>query len=128
MPLFSHNVIPNVHASGAQHTNGETPAQTHTPLSMLSLLLVSTRPREWIKNAFLFAALFFSQNLLNPTLLLRTFLAFGLYCMAAGGVYLMNDIKDRHEDKKHPQKRTRPIASGALPVALAVPATVVLLL
>jgi 4-hydroxybenzoate polyprenyltransferase len=95
---------------------------------MFSLLLVSIRPREWIKNSFLFAALFFSQNLLTPVLVLRTFLAFGLYCLAASGVYLMNDIKDRDEDKKHPQKRTRPIASGALPVVWAAPATVVLLL
>jgi 4-hydroxybenzoate polyprenyltransferase len=48
--------------------------------------------------------------------------------MAAGGVYLMNDIKDRAADRRHPQKRTRPIASGALPLVLAAPAAVVLLL
>jgi 4-hydroxybenzoate polyprenyltransferase len=128
MSRLSHNTLPNVHASGAQYTNSGTPTRIGTLLSMFSLLLVSIRPREWIKNSFLFAALFFSQNLLTPVLVLRTFLAFGLYCLAASGVYLMNDIKDRDEDKKHPQKRTRPIASGALPVVWAAPATVVLLL
>src|SRR5262249_22731511 len=77
---------------------------------------------------FLFAALLFSKNLLNLALLPQTLLAFGLYCLAASGVYLMNDIKDRHEDSKHPQKCLRPIASGALPVAVAAPAAIVLFL
>jgi len=98
-----------------------------TSRSTFRLLVVSTRPREWIKNFFLFAALFFSKNLLNLALLPKILLAFGLYCLAAGGVYLLNDIKDRHADQKHPQKRTRPIASGALPVALAALAMSVLL-
>jgi 4-hydroxybenzoate polyprenyltransferase len=95
---------------------------------MLAHVLVSTRPQEWIKNTFVFAALFFSQNLFNVALALQAGLAFGLYCMAAGGVYLMNDINDRDEDRRHPQKRTRPIASGALPVAVAAPVAVVLVL
>jgi 4-hydroxybenzoate polyprenyltransferase len=98
-----------------------------TLLSTLRLLVVATRPREWIKNAFLFVALFFSKNLLSFALLSKVLLAFGLYCLAAGGVYLLNDIRDRHEDRKHPQKKTRPIASGALPVALAAGTMVVLL-
>jgi 4-hydroxybenzoate polyprenyltransferase len=91
-------------------------------LSTLGLLVTSIRPWEWIKNSFLFAALFFSRNLLNGELLAKTLLAFGLFCLAAGGVYLINDIWDRDEDRVHPEKSTRPIASGALPVAVAAPA------
>jgi 4-hydroxybenzoate polyprenyltransferase len=123
-----HNTPPHVLAAAAHRTNGITPSRAYAPLSMLSLLLVSTRPREWIKNSFLFAALFFSQNLFNLALVAQTLLAFGLYCLATSGVYLMNDIQDRHADQQHPQKRWRPIASGALPVPLATLAAVVLLL
>ena len=95
---------------------------------MLRFLVISVRPWEWIKNALLFAALFYSKNLLNPELLAKVLLAFGLFCQVTGGVYLINDIWDRDEDKKHPHKRTRPIASGALPVGLAAPAAVFLLI
>jgi 4-hydroxybenzoate polyprenyltransferase len=101
---------------------------TPEPCSMLYLLVASSRPKEWIKNSFLFAALFFSQNLFNPPLVLQALLAFGFYCLTTSGVYLMNDIQDREADKQHPQKRQRPIASGALPVALAAPVAVVVLL
>lgn len=105
-----------------------TLARTHRLVSVLSLLLVSARPQEWIKNSFLFSALFFSQNLLNLTLVTQTLLAFGLYCLTTSGVYLMNDIQDRDADRQHPLKRQRPIASGALPVPLAVLTAVGLLL
>jgi len=88
-------------------------------MATLRLLITAARPQEWVKNVFLFSALLFSKNVLHPTLLLQTVLAFGLYCLSAGGVYFINDILDRDEDKYHPQKSTRPIASGALPVALA---------
>jgi 4-hydroxybenzoate polyprenyltransferase len=84
-----------------------------------SHLLTAVRPREWIKNTFLFAPLFFSQNVLNPELVLKSTYAFALFCLAAGGVYLINDISDRDADRKHPEKRNRPIAAGTLPVHLA---------
>jgi 4-hydroxybenzoate polyprenyltransferase len=95
--------------------------------SMLRLLMISVRPLEWIKNTFVFAALLFSKNMLTPDLLLKATLAFSLYCLAAGGIYLINDIWDKDADKIHPQKCTRPIASGALPVALAASMAVFIL-
>jgi 4-hydroxybenzoate polyprenyltransferase len=101
--------------------------QIDTGFATLQLLIIAARPQEWIKNVFLFAALLFSKNLLNPTLSLRVLVAFALYCLNAGGVYFINDILDRDEDKHHPQKSTRPIASGALPVALAAPVAVFML-
>jgi 4-hydroxybenzoate polyprenyltransferase len=95
-----------------------------TGIATLQLLITAARPQEWIKNIFLFAALLFSKNLLNLTLSLKVVVAFGLYCLSAGGVYFINDILDCNEDRHHPQKSTRPIASGALPIALAAPVAV----
>jgi 4-hydroxybenzoate polyprenyltransferase len=106
----------------------QTFQHTNTQMSTLRALIISVRPWDWTKNAFVFAPISFSKNLLNPELLTKAFLAFSLFCLTAGGVYLMNDIWDRDKDKKHPQKRMRPIASGALPVALAAPAAVFLLM
>lgn len=126
-PLSPHT-LSHVHAARAQRLEEEAPSRVRALLCILSLLLVSTRPREWIKNVFVFAALFFSKNLFNVALVPRAGLAFGLYCMVAGGVYLMNDIKDRAADRRHPQKRARPIASGALSVAVAAPVAAILLL
>jgi 4-hydroxybenzoate polyprenyltransferase len=95
-------------------------------MNNLELFVAATRPREWIKNTFLFAPLFFAQKVLQPEAVLKSTLAFAVFCLAAGGVYLINDICDREEDKKHPQKSARPIASGALSVSLAVAAAIVL--
>ena len=104
----------------------QTLQRTETDKSAIRLLAISLRPWEWVKNVFLFSALFFSANILNPEMLLKSLLAFGLFCLAAGGVYLVNDIWDRTHDQKHPQKRMRPIASGALSVSLAAPVAVIL--
>jgi 4-hydroxybenzoate polyprenyltransferase len=94
---------------------------------VLRLLLASARPQEWVKNTFVFAPLFFSQNLLNLELLAKSFAAFAYFCLASGGVYLINDICDRERDKRHPQKSSRPIASGALSVGVATAAAICLL-
>jgi 4-hydroxybenzoate polyprenyltransferase len=111
---------PSQDTSIAEHSNAA--------VSTLRLLVISARPSEWVKNAFLFAPVFFSRNLLNLDLLSKVLLAFGLYCLASGSVYLMNDIYDRERDRKHPQKSLRPIASGALPVPLAATVAVSLLI
>lgn len=86
----------------------------------LKLIWVSARPWEWIKNLFIFAGLFFSQNLLNSVLAMKTFAAFALFCVASSGVYLFNDVCDREEDRQHPQKRQRPIPSGQVDATLAL--------
>ena len=99
-----------------------------TTFALLRHILTATRPQEWIKNAFVFAPLFFSQNVLNPDLALKSAYGFALFCFAAGGVYLINDIADREDDRRHPEKSTRPIAAGVLPVHLAAIAAGVLLI
>jgi 4-hydroxybenzoate polyprenyltransferase len=97
-------------------------------MSALGLIVAATRPREWVKNTFLFAPLFFAQKVLLPEAVLKSTLAFIVFCLAAGGVYLINDICDREEDRNHPQKRSRPIAAGALPISMAAMAAGILLI
>ncbi len=95
---------------------------------MLKALLRGLRPRQWIKNGFVFAALVFDGQLFALDPLLRTSIGFVLMCAASSAVYLMNDIVDLEADRQHPTKRERPIASGALPIRLAQVAAGVLLL
>ena len=83
-------------------------------------LLRSLRPSQWTKNLIVFAALIFGQRLLDPDAVLTSFAAFAIFCALSGVVYLINDVADRHADRQHPTKRHRPIASGAVPVSLAV--------
>lgn len=84
------------------------------------------RPIHWIKNFALFAALIFTGNLLRSDLFLKVFLAFVVFNLAASATYVFNDIMDAALDRLHPIKRRRPIASGKLPVNIAVVETLVL--
>jgi 4-hydroxybenzoate polyprenyltransferase len=77
------------------------------------------RPRQWVKNIFVFAALVFGQRITDPVSVARSGAAFVIFCLLASAVYLINDISDREFDRQHPVKRHRPIASGALPVPMA---------
>jgi 4-hydroxybenzoate polyprenyltransferase len=84
------------------------------PSSLLRSLVVSLRPQQWTKNLVVFAALLFGRQLLDGTAVLRALVAFGVFCALSGVVYLVNDVFDREQDRRHPIKKTRPIASGAL--------------
>lgn len=88
-------------------------------LRMLAALVRSMRPRQWAKNVFVFAALVFDLKLLEAVPFLRTLAGFGLLCLASSTIYLINDLVDVEQDRRHPTKRLRPIASGALPVGTA---------
>lgn len=83
-------------------------------------LLISARPRQWIKNGFVFAALIFASKYNDPRLVARTVAAFVLFSVLTGAIYLLNDAADREADREHPLKSRRPIASGRLPVRIAV--------
>jgi len=93
---------------------------------MLKNVLRTMRPRQWPKNAFLFAALVFDRQLLSPVPLLRAMSGFVLLCLASGLVYIINDLVDLPHDRQHPVKRKRPIASGKLSVRAARAAAAVL--
>jgi len=92
----------------------------------LGAVIASLRPRQWVKNLFVFAALIFAQKLFTP-LVWPALAAFALFCALSGAVYLFNDVADRRKDRLHPDKRTRPIASGALGVRVAIGIAVALL-
>lgn len=85
----------------------------------LGAILRGTRPRQWPKNAFVFAPLIFAPKLRDWTADTRVILAFITFCFAAGAVYLINDIWDAEKDRHHPAKKKRPIASGELPIPTA---------
>src|SRR3989442_9618849 len=93
---------------------------------MLYLFLISMRPSQWPKNIFIFAALIFARKLFDGPLVLRSLAAFLIFCLLSSSVYLINDICDRKEDRHHPEKCKRPIASGALPVGVVVPLIIIL--
>lgn len=80
----------------------------------------ASRPRQWIKNFAVFAALIFSGTLFDPINLLKTIEAFGLFCIFSSATYLLNDVFDIERDKLHPFKRNRPITSGLVPIPLAI--------
>ena len=93
----------------------------------LGLLFRSMRPKQWTKNLILFAALIFSHNFLSPLYFFKTVAAFFIFCVISGCVYIINDLFDLKQDKNHPIKCTRPLASGALKPSVAIIATAVLL-
>jgi 4-hydroxybenzoate polyprenyltransferase len=94
---------------------------------MVKYILKEMRPRQWTKNAFIFAALVFDRKLLVLEAFKSTLLAFFLFCLLASSVYIVNDILDRESDRNHPTKKERPIASGKLPIGLALAVALILL-
>jgi 4-hydroxybenzoate polyprenyltransferase len=100
------------------HKQGPRPV----PLS----LLIALRPGQWTKNLFVFAALVFAQRLTDRTDVLRSVVAFLVFCGLSSTVYLVNDVLDREPDQRHPLKANRPVASGLVSPALAITAAAVL--
>jgi 4-hydroxybenzoate polyprenyltransferase len=79
------------------------------------LYMSGLRPRQWIKNLIVLAPLIFSRNLFRPEMALLSLLALGVFCLLSGGIYVFNDLVDYQQDRAHPVKRNRPIASGKIP-------------
>src|SRR5207244_8414486 len=75
-------------------------------------LLRSLRPRQWTKNLFVFGALVFAQRLGDRPSVVHAVIAFVVFCALSGAVYLVNDVLDREQDRRHPLKAQRPIAWG----------------
>jgi 4-hydroxybenzoate polyprenyltransferase len=95
-------------------------------LSIGRALVRSLRPAQWTKNLFVLAPIVFAHRLDDASLFDRAALAFALFCAGASAVYLVNDLRDREQDRLHPLKRLRPIASGELPAPLAGAAALLL--
>ena len=96
-----------------------SPPQTVSTATLPALLRLM-RPHQWVKNAFVFAGLLFSQAWQDGPLVLRVVTAFAAFCCTSSMVYIINDWHDRASDALHPIKCRRPLASGAVPVPLAL--------
>ena len=114
------------------------PKTRPTPLTAAGLvkaLVGSARPKQWTKNLLVFFALVFSFNegwqLSAPVeatdAVAKSVLAFALFCALSSAIYIFNDLADIENDRQHPSKRHRPIASGQLPAPLARAVATVLL-
>lgn len=77
-------------------------------------MIVSMRPKQWVKNCAVFAGLIFSKSFLDTGLVLKALYCFVLFSTVSGAVYILNDIIDKEKDELHPVKCKRPIASGKL--------------
>lgn len=93
------------------HTEG-----TRTQMKSIIQLL---RPHQYIKNMLVFAPLFFSFSYGEPDKVVLSIEAFICFCIASSAVYILNDLMDREEDREHPEKRHRPIASGRVSLGAA---------
>lgn len=90
-------------------------------------LIRTMRPKQWVKNGFVFAALLFDGKLRLDQLteISHTLVAFLLFCLLSSAVYLMNDLMDIESDKRHPKKRLRPLPAGDLQPTVALVAAVI---
>jgi 4-hydroxybenzoate polyprenyltransferase len=96
--------------------------------ALLIGLIKTMRPKQWVKNIFVFAPLVFDKKLLELDYLAQTVAGFVLLCVVSGTVYIINDVADADKDRQHPRKRERPIASGKVSVGAAVTLAIILLL
>lgn len=87
---------------------------------MIINLLKLIRPKQWIKNFFVFAPLLFSKHIFHVEYLLPAILAFFIFSLASSAVYIINDIMDIESDRVHPKKKYRPIASGEVEIKQAL--------
>jgi 4-hydroxybenzoate polyprenyltransferase len=94
----------------------------------LYALALAIRPRQWTKNLALFVGIVFAQQLLNFSSIERAFAAFAVFCLASSSIYLLNDLLDLENDRQHPVKSKRPLASGKLPASWAIAAIGILIL
>lgn len=91
----------------------------------MKAILTLMRPKQWIKNVLVFAGLVFAGRLEDPAFVVPAMLAFVVFCILSSGIYVFNDLIDLEKDRLHPEKRSRPIASGQVGkgVALALAVT-----
>jgi len=94
----------------------------------MKYLIISLRPKQWIKNLIVIAPLFFSKRMMDVDIVIKVLFAFVLFCLFSSSVYLINDILDKEKDKFHPQKSKRPVAMGLLSREVGSLSALVLLL
>ncbi len=83
-------------------------------------LIQLLRPHQWVKNGFVLVGLLFGHAWAYPDMRTQALAAFVAFCLVSSAVYVMNDIIDREADRRHPEKRSRPIASGRVSIGMAI--------
>src|SRR3954454_1914474 len=107
-------------------SDGTVGASATPDRGVAAALVRAVRPRQWVKNLLVVAAPLAAGEVGDRDVIVATLLALLSFCLAASAVYLVNDTADREVDRLHPTKRLRPIASGALPVSVALGSAAVL--
>jgi decaprenyl-phosphate phosphoribosyltransferase len=116
-------------APDAAETSGPAVAPVEAPptvelggwrVTLAGGLLRTARPRQWLKNVLVFAAPGAAGELLDGSVLAHALGAFAAWCLAASGVYFLNDALDAEADRAHPRKRLRPVAAGVVPARMAM--------
>jgi len=87
--------------------------RSHNP-GVIRSYIILLRPHQYLKNVFIFAPLFFALKITDTGLLFHSIIAFVTFCLASGTVYIFNDYHDIEEDRSHPLKKKRPLASGKI--------------
>ncbi len=87
---------------------------------LLYAILKAARPRQWLKNVALFTTVFFTGQLFHESLFISSLFGFFAFCFLASSNYILNDVLDAPADRRHPFKKFRPIASGKLPIKIAL--------
>lgn len=95
-------------------------------VNQLRLIIKTMRPKQWVKNIFVLAAVVFDRQLTNPHSVWVTLLAAVLFCLVSSLVYIINDLADIEADRQHPEKQHRPLASGELSRNWAIGAAIFL--
>jgi 4-hydroxybenzoate polyprenyltransferase len=105
----------------AEGSPTHAPTRRRTPV----LVLEAMRPKQWIKNTFVFAGLLFSGEVRHLDSVARALTVFVAFCLASGATYLLNDVRDAEEDRHNPRTASRPIARGDLSTTLALTASAI---
>lgn len=95
-------------------------ALQRTQRTLVQALIVSSRPKQWAKNLLVLAAPVAAGSITNPRIIRPSIVAFVAFTLVASGIYFLNDVSDIEADKAHPKKSKRPIASGEVPVVVAL--------
>ncbi len=97
-------------------------------MNTIKLFIRSMRVHQWVKNVFIFAPMVFASHFFQAGYIVHSLIAFVLFGLVASSIYIFNDCVDKERDRLHPDKKNRPIASGKLSIAVAIPLALIVLL